>query len=57
MNGETRCCRHLGSLLAANARSGEAAFRIGGEECAILAPRADIGLGRVIAERLRLVLE
>jgi len=48
---------HLGRLLATHKRKRDTAYRIGGEEFAILAPQTGIGQGRAAAERLRRVVE
>ena len=49
--------RHLGGLLATQKRREDVAFRIGGEEFAIVAPRTGIGKAQAVAERLRAAIE
>lgn len=48
---------HLGKLLAAHTRKGDIAYRVGGEEFAILMLYAELVQGQASAERLRLVIE
>lgn len=52
-----RVLAHLGRILATYERRGDTAFRIGGEEFAVLAPHTGIAQGRAAAERLRLAIE
>jgi diguanylate cyclase (GGDEF)-like protein len=52
-----RVLAHLGQILATHERRGDTAFRIGGEEFAVLAPHTSIVQGRAAAERLRLAIE
>lgn len=49
--------RHLGGLLATHKRRDDMAFRVGGEEFAVIAPRTDAGRGHALAERLRRAIE
>lgn len=49
--------RHLGTELAACKRKEDSAFRIGGEEFAVIAPRTGLGKAQAVAERLRAAVE